>query len=142
MFASSIAHKTLLPVSLAVLALVLAFSSASAQPFTIDWASIDGGGGTSFGGAYSLTASIGQPDAGTPLSGGIYTLTGGFLAGVGAVPSCLADFNRSGGATIQDVFDFLAAWFDGNPAADVNTSGSVSLQDIFDFLTAWFIGCP
>jgi hypothetical protein len=26
--------------------------------------------------------------------------------------------------------------------ADFNNSGAVNIQDIFDFLTAWFAGCP
>ena len=50
---------------------------ASAQNYSIDWSTIDGGGGTSAGGAYSLSATIGQPDAGT-MSGGSYSLSGGF----------------------------------------------------------------
>ena len=54
---------------------------------------------------------------------------------------CPADFNHSGARTVQDIFDFLAAWFAQNPAADFNHSGSVSVQDIFDFLAAWFAGC-
>lgn len=53
--------------------------SASAQSFSIDWSTIDGGGGTSIGGQFSLTGTIGQPDAGA-MSGGSYTLTGGFWA--------------------------------------------------------------
>jgi len=57
-------------------------------------------------------------------------------------PSCRADFNGFGGVTIQDLFDFLGAWFAGAPAADINGQGGVSLQDIFDYLGAWFAGCP
>jgi len=57
---------------------------ASAQNYSIDWYTIDGGGGTSSGGSFSLSGTIGQPDAGT-LSGGDYTLLGGFWAGVFAV---------------------------------------------------------
>jgi hypothetical protein len=49
---------------------------AQAQ-YSIDWYTIDGGGGTSTGGVYSISGTIGQPDAGR-LSGGIYTLEGGF----------------------------------------------------------------
>ena len=56
------------------------------------------------------------------------------------VAYCLADFNQSGAVTVQDIFDFLSAWFAHNPAADVNGSGSVTVQDIFDFLGAWFGG--
>jgi hypothetical protein len=44
----------------------------SAQ-YSIDWFTLDGGGGTSSGGNFTLTGTIGQPDAGT-LSGGDYTL--------------------------------------------------------------------
>jgi len=48
-----------------------------AQTYSIDWFTIDGGGGTSTGGVYSVSGTIGQPDAGT-LAGGPYTLRGGF----------------------------------------------------------------
>ena len=54
---------------------------------------------------------------------------------------CPADFNESGALTVQDIFDFLAAWFAMSPSADFNFSGTVSVQDIFDFLTAYFSGC-
>jgi len=55
---------------------------------------------------------------------------------------CIADFNNSGAATVQDIFDFLAAYFASLPSADVNNSGAVTVQDIFDFLSAYFMGCP
>ncbi|MBL0869829.1 MAG: hypothetical protein IBJ18_04555 [Phycisphaerales bacterium] len=58
-----------------------AASSALAQP-SITWYTIDGGGGTSTGGTFVLSGTIGQPDAGT-LSGGTFTLRGGFWPGVG-----------------------------------------------------------
>lgn len=61
-------------------------------------------------------------------------------ADLDGIPLCPADFNASGTVTIQDVFDFLVAWFAGD--ADVNTSGSTTIQDVFDFLTMWFAGCP
>jgi hypothetical protein len=53
---------------------------ANAQ-YAIDWFSLDGGGGTSSGGSFTLTGTIGQPDAET-LSGGNYTLQGGFWPGI------------------------------------------------------------
>jgi hypothetical protein len=52
--------------------------SAPAQTFSIDWSTIDGGGWTSTGGAYSLSGTIGQPDAGPALTGGNFSVTGGF----------------------------------------------------------------
>jgi hypothetical protein len=51
--------------------------SASAQ-YSIDWFTIDGGGGTSTGGVYTVSGTIGQPDAGGPLTNGQYSITGGF----------------------------------------------------------------
>jgi hypothetical protein len=41
------------------------------------WFTIDGGGGTSTGGDYALSGTIGQPDAGET-SGGDYAVSGGF----------------------------------------------------------------
>ncbi len=53
---------------------------APAQSYSIDWSTIDGGGGTSTGGTYSVSGTIGQPDASGALSGGNYSVTGGFWA--------------------------------------------------------------
>lgn len=55
-------------------------------------------------------------------------------------PCCIADFNHAAGLSVQDIFDFLGAYFAGSPAADINGSG-LSVQDIFDFLAAYFTGC-
>jgi hypothetical protein len=49
-----------------------------AQQYTIGWYKISGGGGTSAGGQYSVSGTIGQHDAGTAMTGGNYSLTGGF----------------------------------------------------------------
>ena len=57
---------------------------ASAQTYSVDWFSIDGGGGTSTGAVYSVSGSIGQPDAGT-MTGGGYLLVGGFWGVVSAL---------------------------------------------------------
>ncbi len=59
-------------------------SSALAQNYSIDWHSIDGGGGTSTGGVYSVSGTIGQPDAGV-MSGGNFTLVGGFWGIISAI---------------------------------------------------------
>jgi hypothetical protein len=47
-----------------------------AQSYSIEWFTIDGGG-TSTGGVYSVSGTIGQPDAGA-MSGGNFSVTGGF----------------------------------------------------------------
>ena len=64
---------------LGVLCLVVSHG-VNAQSYSIDWYKIAGGGGTSTGGVYAVSGSIGQPDAGGPLTGGSYSLTGGFWA--------------------------------------------------------------
>jgi hypothetical protein len=49
-----------------------------AQSYSIDWYKISGGGGTSTGSVYSVSGTIGQPDASGAMSGGNYSVTGGF----------------------------------------------------------------
>lgn len=69
----------LLGVIVALLILVTG-AIAAEESFTYGIAkwTVDGGGGHSTGGAYAVTGTIGQPDAGA-LSGGIYDLQeGGF----------------------------------------------------------------
>ncbi len=51
--------------------------------YDLPWWTVDGGGGSSSGEGYNLSGSIGQAEAGT-LSGGSYTLSGGFWFGQGA----------------------------------------------------------
>ena len=55
---------------------------ASAQSYSISWFKIAGGGGTSTGGVYSVSGTIGQHDAtaNNAITGGNYSLTGGFWA--------------------------------------------------------------
>jgi|SRR5262245_5787345 len=70
-----------------LLALVICVTGSfftRAQNYSIDWHTIDGGGGTSTGGVYSVSGTIGQPDAGT-MSGGSYSLAGGFWGIVNAI---------------------------------------------------------
>jgi hypothetical protein len=49
-----------------------------AQQYSIDWYKIAGGGGTSTGDTYQVSGTLGQPDASGAMSGGSYSLTGGF----------------------------------------------------------------
>lgn len=52
-----------------------------------------------------------------------------------------ANFNCVVGITVQDIFDYLAAWFASSPTADFNHVNGVTIQDLFDFLAGWFAGC-
>ena len=63
----------------AIFALLLP-AAANAQSYSINWYKVSGGGGTSSNGQYSVSGAIGQHDAGGPMTGGNYSLTGGFWA--------------------------------------------------------------
>jgi len=61
--------------------------------------------------------------------------------GIWNAPCCFADYNHSGAVTVQDIFDFLANYFAGNPNTNINGAGGLTVQDIFDFLEQYFTGC-
>jgi hypothetical protein len=69
--------KLLMVLSLLGILCLASSRPAQAQSYAIPWWTVDGGGGTSAGGGYTLTGTIGQPDAGV-MTGGGYSLTGGF----------------------------------------------------------------
>jgi hypothetical protein len=58
-------------------------------------------------------------------------------------PCCYPDYNKVGGISVQDIFDFLNDWFAGSKFAIVGgdgNTGTLNVQNIFDFLNAWFAG--
>src|SRR5665213_1470792 len=55
------------------------------QHFSINWYKIAGGGCTSTGATYQVTGTIGQPDAGGAMSGGNFSVTGGFWSLISVV---------------------------------------------------------
>lgn len=65
---------------LAALLIGLAATVLRAQTYSVDWFKIAGGGGTSTGGTYAVSGTIGQLDAGGAMTGGTYSLVGGFWA--------------------------------------------------------------
>ena len=108
--------KTVLP---AFVALVI-FTGAARAQYAIDWFTIDGGGGTSSGGNYTLSGTIGQPDGGT-LSGGSYILQGGFWPGL-VVPStgeAPTLFIKISGA------DIVISWAPGTPGFALEQADSL-----------------
>ncbi|MFZ4573239.1 MAG: hypothetical protein ACOYN0_02510 [Phycisphaerales bacterium] len=136
-------HTSLLTVAV----LSAAASTASAQ-FAIDWYTIDCGGGTSSGGAFQVSGTIGQFDAGAPMTGGGFTVTGGFWAGAGgSVPSCpwqvancAADYDNSTGVDSDDVIAFFGDWDAGATCADVDASGGADSDDVILFFSLWDAG--
>lgn len=75
----------------------------SAQNFSVDWFAVDGGGGTSVAAGFSVSGTIGQPDAGE-MRNGAYAVVGGFwsfasetlaLAVSNSPPGVVVYWNRS-----------------------------------------------
>ena len=79
--------------------------NATAQSYSIDWYKIAGGGGTSTGATYQVIGTIGQPDAGGAMSGGSYSVTGGFWSLISVVQTAglpnLVVMHSGGGVIIS-----------------------------------------
>jgi hypothetical protein len=98
-------------------------------PYDLSWHNI-GPGGSASGGSYDLLGSIGQPDAAT-MSGGSYTLTGGFLPG-GPTCALAGDLDNDGQVTVLDIQLIAAAWPQASASFpyDQNGDGDLDIQDV------------
>jgi hypothetical protein len=80
----------------------------SRDSYDLTWYTVDGGGDMwGYGGAYELSGTIGQPDAGAVMSGGIYELTGGFWVVAAAPAVCAGDLNCDGQIDFADINPFV-----------------------------------
>ena len=103
--ARTLRHGEGKPLVLCYLVLALGFA-ATAQDYSINWHSIDGGGGTSTGQVHTVSGTIGQPDAVT-MNSGDYTLSGGFWGVVAAVQTPGAPLLR---VTYTTTNTIVVAW--------------------------------
>ena len=124
-----------------ILVLICLISLNAFADYSIDWSTIDGGGGRSTGGDYSIVGTIGQADAGE-MSGGDYQLSGGFLPG-GPMPAlCFVNF--------EHFAQFAMYWLDapcdaGNNwcfGADLDLSFEVDIYDLGELAYFWLGECP
>jgi len=102
--------------------------------YELSWWTIDNGGGTSSGGEFVLTGTIGQPDAGYS-SGDGFELLGGFWAG-GSGPLCFVYF--------EDLAQFCEHWLDTGASigADLDGSQNVDFIDYSILADYWLNYCP
>jgi hypothetical protein len=110
--------------------------------YEISWSTIDGGGGRSSGERFSVTATIGQPDAGQ-MSGDRFSISGGFWP---AEPEplllCFVNFEHFAELSLR--------WLDSpcNEAnnfcdgADLDLLGDVGLGDVCELAYWWLHACP
>jgi len=122
--------------ALAALGAGSAVLAQSGGGFDLSWSTVDAGGQTfSTSGSFRLAGSVGQPDASAPMTGGQFSLTGGFLPG--AVETCPADFNGDGVIDGADLGSLLSAWGQSGVQADLNSDGVVDGADLGSLLSAW-----
>jgi len=75
-----------------LLAVTASFAQSSGGEFEIVKSSIDNGGGVAAGGAYSLTGTVGQPDAQPQVAkGGDFALAGGFWGNAAVIDLLFRD---------------------------------------------------
>ena len=121
-----------------ILMLLLSLSTANGD-YSISWYTIDGGGGTSSGGNYSLTGTIGQHDA-SYSEGGQYELLGGFWPGGLGLDGvlCVVDF--------EDYARFAQYWLETGDdlPADLykDEYNIVDILDLKAFVEEWLFHCP
>ncbi len=134
--------------TLILAALTAPLGAQSGGGFDLTWSTIDGGGAmNSAGGAFSLSGTIGQPDAQAApvMSGGGFELTGGFWP-VANVCYCVADVNGDGKKNGADVQLFVSCVLAGGncSCADVDALNGVTLADVPVFVTDLLAGpnCP
>jgi hypothetical protein len=107
-------------------------------------AGLCGGGVCCRGATCNASVALGDCTAAAP-AGALFVSSANACnsGGSSTTPCCYADFNKTGGITVQDIFDFLNSWFAGSPLTSVGGDGSpmvLSVQNIFDFLNIWFAG--
>mgnify|MGYP003571152844 CR=1 FL=1 len=126
--------------------LTLGAHAQSGGPFELEWNTIDAGGASAMtGGAFTLSGSIGQFDAGTSDAGG-YAMNSGFwsVPYLGSAGCNVADLAEPFGVLdFTDVVAFLGAFGAMEPAADLAPpEGVFDFTDIVAFLGAFGAGCP
>ncbi len=64
------------------------------------------------------------------------------VSGNATTPCCFADYDKTGGIQVADIFAFLNDWFASSAFADFggDGAGTPDVADIFEFLNAWFAG--
>ena len=89
----------------------LVSAAAYAGDLNLNWFTVAGGGGTSTGGIYSVSGTIGQPDAGA-MSGGSYALVGGFWGIIAAVqtPGAPTLYINGSGNTVTVFWQNVSGW--------------------------------
>lgn len=109
----------------------------------------DGQAGVFTSSLSALPDAIGACCTGTDCTVVAYSQCHASFAGQGVVcglpgnpvACCPANFNGQNGVTVQDIFDYLGAWFVGSPDAVFLDNATSWNAQLYAFLNAWFAGC-
>jgi uncharacterized repeat protein (TIGR03803 family) len=115
----------------------------SAQNYSVNWCNVAGGGGTGSNGPYTLSATLGQPEAGGVLTGGSYSLTVGFWS-ILATPAgtntncypaapCLQNWWTGNGTLYDSEGGDTAFWAPSTPANNNGFTAGQNGQEAFFF---------
>jgi len=115
---------------LLVMCIIVPAFGQFAGDYILPWSTIDGGGGTSRGGQYVLTGTIGQPDADWR-SAGNFELLGGFWPGG---PLCFVQFD--------DFARFADYWLTADITADLDDDKDLDFADLQWLADYWLFFCP
>jgi hypothetical protein len=131
------------PLLITVFVLTWLFATAAfAQSYSVDWYKVAGGGGTSTNGQYSVSGTIGQADASSVMSGGNYSVTGGFWALINVVqtPGAPTLYVAQSGNTVTVYWQNVSGWNliqSGNlttPVASWSASSSPTVSNGTNYL--------
>jgi hypothetical protein len=123
----------------------LPLTSSLAQSYSLTWYKVSGGGGMSNGSPYQVSGTVGQPDASGPMTGGNYSLTGGFWALIFVVQttglpqlvithsgnSVIVSWPNTGNYTLQQTSELAASggWATtGYPITTANGTNSITVS--------------
>ncbi|MDM7460112.1 MAG: hypothetical protein P3X24_000440 [bacterium] len=134
--------KLLQLMAIAAVALMICANAQSGGGYDLTWWTLDSGGVTfATGGSFDLGGTVGQPDASNALTGGAFSLTGGFWL----MPACIATNGDVDGSGCVDDADLLGVLFNfgatGANPADVNCDRQVDDADLLIVLFNFGSGC-
>ncbi len=134
--------------ALIVLSLAAACPAAFAQSggsYTITaWTTAGGGVRNAAAGAFTLSGTVGQSDAGPTLAAGGYALEGGFWPAAISSEVCVADLAPPFGVlNFFDIAAYIALFNAGDPRADLAPPfGVINFFDLSTYIGLFNAGCP
>lgn len=137
------------PRTLAALALLGAaaapgFAQSGGDYEITAWAVSGGAVHNASGGAFTLSGTVGQHDAGDPMAGGAFAVHTGFWPAAIVQDACPADLAAPfGQIDLFDLLTFLDLYNAQAPGADFAAPfGQIDLFDMLTFIDLYGVGCP